>query len=193
MEVNHYEDIIGVVPTADVVEGRWGITTSHTFSNDFGSDTDLPGFRVPATAAEAKNARWVITWPVDNRAYPAVLSYPSMTYALRQGGWDQAANMPAALTLYGTNPANQEGLTIPSGFKSLAFRGGKFTVPSGCYVYSAGIATPGSPVGVCDTSSESASLAGKLKYIATFDASTCIGWVHEYESATGKLTVTVTE
>jgi len=193
MEIRHYEDIKGVVPTADVVEGRFGLLTSHSWDNDFGSDTDLPGFKVPATAAEATVARWCITWPVDNRQFPAALAYPKLSYSLRVGGFDQTANLPASLTLYGTNPANQEGLTIPSGYKSLAFRGGYFTLPSGCYIWNANLATPGTLVAVADTNTDGAGTAGKIKYEASMDADQVVGEVYRYDSTTGRLTVRITE
>ena len=62
MEINRFEDVLGVVTIADVVEGRFGVLTSHSESYDFGSRSDLPGFKVPATAEEAKRAKFVITW-----------------------------------------------------------------------------------------------------------------------------------
>lgn len=189
MEIRHYDNIYGVVVLENTTEGRFGLLTSHSYDNDFGSDVDLPAFKVPATAAEAKNARYLVTWAVENRKFPAVLSYPSMEFSLRYGGFDQAANLPATLTLYGTNPANQEGVIIPSGWHALAFKGGTFTIPSGGYIYNASLATPGSPIGVADTASDGAGTAGKLKYVATYDADTCIGRVYSYDSTTGKLTV----
>ena len=48
MEINKLgEQIIGVVPTADVVEGKFGLLGTHSWSWDFGSGPDLPGFHVP--------------------------------------------------------------------------------------------------------------------------------------------------
>lgn len=191
MEIRHYENIYGVIVVTDTTEGRFGVLTSHAFSNDFGSDTDLPAFKIPATAEEAKQARYLVTWPVENRKFPAVLSYPSMAFSLRYGGFDQAANLPATLTLYGTNPANQEGVTIPSGWHALAFKGGTFTLPSGAYVYNAGLTIPGAAVAVADTASDNANDAGKIKYAATYSADTSIGRVYNYDATTGKLTVIV--
>ena len=49
MEINEFEDVLGVMPVEDIVEGRFVLFTSHTFSNDFGSDTDLPGVDFRAT------------------------------------------------------------------------------------------------------------------------------------------------
>lgn len=189
MEIRHYEEILGVVTTADVVEGRFGLLTSHTFSADFGSQTDLPGFKVPSSADEAKLARYAITWPVDNRQYPQIVSQPQISWSLRYGGFDQAANLPATVTLRATNPANQESLTIPSGTSALGFRGGIITVPSGCYVWNAALATPGSPVSVAYAGGNN----GKLTYTTPYDATTCIGHVHDYVAATGRLTVILDE
>jgi hypothetical protein len=185
MEINHYEEIMGVVTTAAVVEGRFGLLTT----NSVDSTSDLPGFKVPSTSDEAKLARYVITWPVDNRQYPQYVGLPQISWSLRAGGFDQATNLPASVTLRATNPANQESLTIPSGTRSLAFQGGIFTVPSGCYVWNAALATPGSPVSVAYTGGNE----GKLTYTATYDATTCIGKVHNYVAATGRLTVNIDE
>lgn len=185
MEINHYGDtILGVVPTADVVEGRMVLLTSHSFSYDFGSRTDLPGAKVPATAAEAIRARYVITFAVDNRATPIYQPVPSFSYALRAGGWDQASNVPFSATVYLTQPGHQEGLTIPSGTPSLAFGEGIYTVPSGAYVYSADIETPGFPLTVADTATDGAGSAGKLKA----DATSPVAEVVRFDSATDKLT-----
>ncbi len=187
MEINEYEKIIGVVPTADVVEGLMGLLTSHTWDNDFGSDTDLPGFKVPATADEAKSARYMITWRVNNMQFPAPLAYPAVSFSLRQG-FDHASNFPVALTLYGTNPAAQNCLTIPSGYKSLAFNEGRFTVPSCAYIYNAAFLTPGSPLEVANTAEDGAD-AGKLKYLAVYEADRTVGRVYHYDATTALLTV----
>jgi hypothetical protein len=64
-----------------------------------------------------------------------------------------------------------------------------FTVPSGLYVWNANLATPGAPVSVAYSGGNE----GKLTYTATYDASTCIGKVHNFVSATGRLTVEVDE
>lgn len=189
MEINRFEDVLGVVTIADVVEGRFGVLTSHSESYDFGSRSDLPGFKVPATAEEAKRAKFVITWAVDNRETPIMEPTPSFTFAQR-GGWDQTANAPFSTTVYLTHPGNQEGLTIPSGTPALAYTEGTFTLPSGAYVYSANIIVPGAALIVADTASDSASDAGKLKYTASMAAGV-VGFTERYDSATGKLTVRI--
>ena len=188
MEINQFEEVLGVIPTADVVEGRFVVLTSHSFSNDFGSETDLPGAKVPATAEEAKRAIYCITWKVDNRQTP-IYAVPSMSFAVR-GGFDQSANAPFSTTVYLTHPGNQEGLTIPSGTSALAYTDGLFTLPSGSYVYSANIIVPGAALIVADTASDGAGEAGKPKYTASMAAGV-IGETYRYDSTTGKLIIKV--
>lgn len=189
MEINRFEDVLGVMPTADVVEGRFVVLTSHTFSADFGSQTDLPGAKVPATAEEAKRAKYVITWAVDNRPTPIMTPMPSFVFAER-GGWDQSQTIPFSTTVYLTHPGNQEGLTIPSGTAALAYTEGTFTFPSGAYVYSSDIIVPGAAIIIADTASDGAPSAGKPKYTATFAAGV-IGVTERYDSTTGRLTIRV--
>lgn len=190
MEIRGFnKEIVGVITTADVVEGRLGLLTTHTFSHDFGSREDLAGFKVPATAEEAKRARYIITWAVDNREYPAFLPIPSVEWAER-GGWSKAQTHPFSATIYLTNPGNKEGLTISSGTPALAFGKGVYTVPSGCYIDHNDIIKVGSAVVVANTADDSTD-AGKLKYAETYDADTCIGKVREYDSTTGRLTIQI--
>lgn len=188
MEINEFEDVLGVMPVEDVVEGRFVLFTSHSFSSDFGSDTDLPGVKLPDTAEEAKRARYCLTWKVDNRQTP-IYAVPSFAFAER-GGWNQAANAPFSTTVYLTHPGNQESLTIPSGTSALAYTEGTFTIPSGQYVYSADIIVPGAAIIVADTASDSAGDAGKPKYTASA-AVGVIGETRRYDSVTGALTIRV--
>lgn len=190
MEINKYEEILGVVTTADVTEGKFGVLTSHSFSNDFGSMTDLPGWKVPATAEEATRATNLISFPVDNRPYPQLLPIPSYAWSLRQG-FGNANNVPFTATMYITNPANQENVTIPSGTAALAFQGGVFTIPSGQYVYSASLQTPGALVQVCNTAEDTTD-AGKLKYLAT-KSYRAVGIVRHFDATTARLTVEIEE
>jgi len=167
MEINHYGDtILGVIPTEDIVEGRMVLLTSHTFDYDYGSKVDVPGCKLPDTTDEAIRARYCITFAQDNRSLPLYQPQPAFSYALRYG-FDQAANAPFAATVYLTKPGKQEGLTIPSGQASLAFGEGIYTVPSGAFVYSAEVEVPGNPLDVCDTATDGAGEAGKLKYGTT--------------------------
>jgi hypothetical protein len=187
MEINKLgEQIQGVVPTADVVEGKFGLLTTHVWSYDWGSLTDLPGWKVPATAEEANRARWIITWPVDERPTPIYASVPSRTWGTR-GGFGQAVQTPFAATVYLTHQGNQESLTIPSGYPSLAFLEGIFTVPTVCYIANVNLHNVGANVIVANTAEDGAD-AGKLKYQAALDARV-VGTVRYYDSTTGKLTV----
>ena len=184
MEINHYGDtVMGVVLTADTVEGRMVLLTAHSWSKDFGSQSDLPGAKVPATAAEAIRARYCITWEQDNRATPIYLPNPAYSFALRQG-WDQAQNAPFAATVYLTHPGVQEGLTIPSGSNAVAFGEGIYTVPSGAYIWSADVEVPGNPLDVADTATDGAAFAGMLHYGTTSP----VAEVYHFDTATSKLT-----
>lgn len=189
MEINRFEDVIGVVTQADTVEGRFVVLVSNTMGGAFiNVDADLPGARVPATAEEAKRAKFCLTWAVDNRQAPLV-NYPSTTWDLR-GGWVNSTQGPLSTTMWLSHPGNQEGQTIPSGYKSLAYTEGTFTLPSGAYVDSSNIKVPGAAIIVADTASDGAGSAGKPKYTATMAAGV-IGFTEAYDSATGRLTIRV--
>ena len=188
MEINMYEEITGVVTTADVVDGRFGVFTTHIHDVNYGSLTDLPGFKVPATAEEAKNARQLVTWAVDNRPYPAVLPLPSYDFQLRRG-FGSAANTPFSATMYITNPAYHESSTIPSGVGALAFGKGTYTLPSGQFIYNAGLLNPGALVQVANTAEDTTD-AGKLKYLATM-SDRKVGTVRRFNTTTGSLTVDI--
>lgn len=184
MEINDYGDIIlGAVATEDIVENRIGLLTSHSWSRDFGSQTDLPGVKLPTTSTEAAKARYLIAFEQDNRSTPIYQPQPTST-SYNRYGFDESANAPFSATVYLTHPGNQEGQTIPSGSGCLAFGEGIYTVPSGSYIYNANIATPGCFLTVADTASDSAGDRGKLKYSAT----AAFAEVVRYDSTTGRLT-----
>jgi len=188
MEINKYTDIIGVVATENITEGRMVLLTSHSYNYDFGSKTDLPGVKLPATAAEALKAKYIVTWPVNNSNAEGQIKMfvpqPSMSYSLRRGGWDQAVNVPFSATAYLTWPGNQNNVTIPSGYQALAFDRGVFTVPSGQFVYNASMLVPGSNLEVLNTADDTAAFAGMLAY----NASGTIGVVERFDTSTWSLT-----
>ncbi len=190
MEINHYGDtILGVVLTEDAVEGRMVLLTSHTFDNDFGSQTDLPGVKLPDDATEAGLARYCLSWEKNNNSLPIYQPNPSLpNYSMRYG-FDQATNMPFNPTLvYLAHPSVIDAcLTIPSGSSALAFGEGIYTVLSGCYIYSANLAVPGATLDVANTDEDGASDAGKLMYGTTAPVAQTI----RYNSTTGALTFKV--
>jgi hypothetical protein len=188
MEINEFEDVLGVIPVEDVVEGRFVLLCAQTFTYDFGSLTDLPGVKLPDTADESKKARYILTWKVDNRSIP-IYAVPSFTYAQR-GGWDQTANTPFSTTVYVTHPGNQNCLTIPSGASSLAYTEGTFTVCSGCYIDSAEIKVVGANIIIANTAEDGAGDAGKPKYQAAMD-DRVMGHTRFYNSTNGALTIRV--
>lgn len=169
MEINKYTDIMGVVVTEDIPEGRMVLMTGHSQSIDFGSQVDLPGVKLPDDSTEAGFAKFCVTWPVNNANAEGPIKMfiptPSFDWALRHGGWDQAANVPFSATVHLTYPGHKEGVTIPSGFQALAFDRGVFTVPSGAFVYSADL-VPGAPLEVLNEGDDGAGEAGKLAYNA---------------------------
>jgi len=167
MEINHYGDtILGVVAAENIVEGRMVLLTSHSFSRNFGSQTDLPAVKLPDNSTEAVRARYCVTFAQDNRATPFYYPQPAFSYALRYG-FDRSANAPFSATVYLTHPNVQEGLTIPSGEDCLAFGEGIYTVPSGAYIYSAQLEIPGMPLVVANNGDDGAGQGGKLKYGAS--------------------------
>jgi len=183
MEINKYTDIVGVVATEAIVEGRMVVITNAGASHDFGSRTDLPGIKLPANSTDAAKAKFVSAFALDNRQTP-LLTYPSNTYALRRGGWDQDAQTPFNTDVYVTHPGNMSTpQTIPSGELALALDRGVFTVTSGNFVYSADL-TPGANLSVCNTEDDGADDSGKLQY----DASGTIGTVEYFDSTNFTLT-----
>lgn len=192
MEINRFEDVIGLVPQANTVEGRLVVLVANAMGGAFiNVDADLPGARVPATAEEAKRAKFVLTWAVDNRVSP-IVNYDSLrTNFDFRGGFVNSQRGPlTGLTMWLTHPGNQDGTTIPSGYKALGYTEGTFTFPSGAYIYSAGIIVPGAAIIVADTASDGAGEAGKPKFTATMAAGV-IGFTEDYDAASNRLTIRV--
>lgn len=183
MEINKYTDIVGVVTTEAIVEGRMVLLTSHALTHDFGSREDLMGVKLPDTSAEAAKAKFCIAFALDNRPTPLVNDYPAYPYAIR-GGFDQSANVPFTASVYLTHPGNMTvPQTVASGQLALAFDKGVFTVTSGNFVYSADLVA-GAPLGVADTATDGEAEAGKLKY----DAAGTIAVVERFDSTNMLLT-----
>lgn len=189
MEIRKYQEIMGVQLNEDIAEGRMVVVEANTNpTHDFGSYADLPGVAVPATADEALNARYCLTWPVNNSnaegAIKLMIPTPSFEWTLRRGGWDQSSNVPFSTEVYLTYPGHQDGVTIPSGWLGLAFAQGVFKVKSGQYAHSADLEVPGAKLEVLNTADDTASEAGKLAY----SASGTIAVVEQYDSSDGSLT-----
>ena len=163
MEINHYGDtLLGLVLQEDVVEGRMLLLTTNVHSRNFGSQSDLPGAKLPDNATEASRAKFCVAFEQDNRSLPLYQPHPSFDWALRYG-FDQDANAPFSATVYLTHPGVQVGQTIPSGQGAVGFGDESIiTVPSGAYVYSAEIAVPGTYLEVANTNDDGAGSAGKL-------------------------------
>jgi hypothetical protein len=191
MQINRFEDVLGVIPTEDIVEGRFVLLTEQSFSYDFGSREDVVGVKLPDTADEATRCKFCITWAVTNVPAPMMLVPPALDQGARRGGWSETANTPiTGQTIYLTYPGYTEGATIPSGLPSLVYTEGTFTIPLGGYVADADIIKPGAGIKIADTDSDSAGDAGKPKYCAT-NAVGMIGYTERYDSTTGALTIRV--
>ena len=172
MEINKYTDIMGVIVVMAIPEGRMVLLTENTPGGyDFGSRLDLPGVKLPKNTTEAALAKFCVTWPVNNAnaegAIRMFIPTPSFDWALRRGGWDQAANVPFSATVHLTYPGHKEGVTIPSGFQALAFDRGVFTVPSGHFAYNTALEIPGAPLEVLNIDDDTLAEAGKLAYNAS--------------------------
>lgn len=190
-EIKHYGDtLFGVVAQEDIVEGRMVLLTSNVFSRNFGSQTDLPGVKLPDTSAEAAKAFYCVLFEQDNRSLPLYQPHPTFgSWTLRQG-WEQNANAPFDAKVFITKPGQQEGNTIPSGSGCVAFGDEAImSVPSGAYIHSADLETPGATLVVANTADDSAADAGKLKYGTTNP----VAKVHEYNSTTKRLVFRIVE
>ena len=86
MEINRFEDVIGVRVVEDITEGRFVVLTSHNLGGSFMNvDADVPGAKLPDTAEEATRAEFCITFAVDNRPTP-IVDWPQTEWDER-GGW----------------------------------------------------------------------------------------------------------
>lgn len=186
MEINKMSDVMGVIANEDITESRFVLVTPNACDTvDFGSQSDLPGVKLPRTSTEAARARYVITWPVPYQTVPLYVATPALSYSLRRGGFDQTGNLPMTdTTIYLTWPGQQHGVTIPSGYLALAFGQGVFTLPSGHWVDSAAMRLAGNPFTVSNYEDHGTD-AGKPRYSTTNVA----GYVRRYDSATDDLEV----
>lgn len=186
MEINHYGDtVMGAVAMEALVEGRMVLLAAHTFSTDFGSQTDLPGARLPDSVAEAAKARYIVKFAQDNRSLPIYQPQPAFAFALRYG-FDQGENAPFAATVYITHPGVQLGRTIPSGANLVLYGEGIYTLASGEYVGAAALQIPGATMTVCNGWDDGAN-SGKLKSSAT----NIVAEVIRYNAANDDLTVKI--
>ncbi|MGQ9844335.1 MAG: hypothetical protein ACUVRK_12355 [Spirochaetota bacterium] len=178
MIINKLDDAFGVVTTEDIQEGRMVLFTSHSQSYNFGGLEDLPGVKMPTSATEAAQAKYVLGFAQTNEQ-PPIIHPAGYNYALRYG-FDKPDNTPFSATVYTTNPSVQEGLTVPANSVAVAYGGGVFTVPSGAFVYSSSLTTPGAGLTVEYTGTDK----GKLKY----GTSNLVAEVVHFDSSTFKLT-----
>ncbi len=190
MEINNFDQVIGFVAQANTVEGRFVLMVANSMGGLFmNTQTDLPGCRVPATPDEATRAKFCLTWAVDNRQSPLVMSYPHPVWDMR-GGWVNSSAGPITPTMYLTHPGNQNSMTIPSGTECLGYTEGTFTLPSGQYVDSIAIRVPGAAIVIADVATDGAADAGKPKVSAS-GVYGVIGYTEIWDSSDASLTIRV--
>ena len=193
-EIRKFTDIIGVVLTRDIVDGRVGLivdagTTGTSPYSNYGLRGDLPGVKLPTTSAEGLLARYVIKWAKDNRPTPLYYPMPYYSWVVRNQGFETGQSSPdgrnlpmTSTTVYLVHPQVQEGITIPSGELGLAYAGGVFTFYSGELVDSTNL-VPGAPVGI------EATTGGADQGKPQYDASGVFGVVEQYDSTGPTVTV----
>lgn len=186
MEINRFEDVIGGVAQEDIVEGRFVVMVENEMGGDFMNvDADLPGFKRPSTAEEAKRAKFCITWAVDNREAP-IVDWPKTAFDFRGGFVNGTQGPLTGVKMWLTHPGNQESQTIPSGYKALGYTEGTFTLPSGQFVDSTDIKVPGCAIMIEHSGAD----AGKPKAQTTL-AVGYIGFTEDFDPATYRLTIRV--
>ena len=195
MEIRKYLDIEGVVVVEDIVEGRMVLFTENTAADlapgadQFGSQADLPGVKLPEDEAEANEATFALTWPVSNATVQdpirLFITAPSFDFALRRG-FDQAENIPFNADVHLTWPGNKEGVVIPEGYQGLAFARGVFRVLSGQFVPSAAVEIVGTNLSVANTADDGAGESGKLQEQSGSEVTVAI--VQQFNDTDGSLT-----
>ena len=114
MRFRKIADSIGAVAVADIVEGRMCIIVDHSQDVNYGSQVDLVGCRVPATANESLEALYLAAFSVVQQDPPIYVSYPANPGNMRKG-FNGASNLPFNADVYTTAPSMLQGRTIPSG------------------------------------------------------------------------------
>ena len=192
MEIRKFSDIIGVVTTEAIYEGRFVLLVpALANSSPFGLEEDLAGVKMPTSGGEAALAKYVLGWAMDNRPLPLLDPMPAYNWIVRNYGFEAGQRNPnsdntpiTGATLYLSYPSQQHmPLEIPSGYKALAYAGGVYTFPSGTFVDSANIKIVGNLIAVEAT--DGGADQGKPQY----DASGTIGVVEEFNTTDYSVTI----
>lgn len=191
MEIRKFSDIIGVITTEAMVEGRCVLlTNAPAYTGIWGLHADVAGVKLPTSAGEAGQAKYVLGWAMDNRPTPIMYPMDAYNYIVRNQGFEAGQRSPdqdtgtvmTGKSIYLTTPSVTEDLTIPSGVKALAYGGGIYTFPSGSFVYSADLENVGATVTVTYNAGAD---RGKPKY----DASGTFGVVEQWDATNFAVTV----
>lgn len=174
MHVSVLSDVVkGAIVATDIVEGLAVTLTNSGVVNGF--QTDLPF----ATVADSGATNiYVVAAAPDNFPRPVDLrQYRAGWYAVMGRADGDFSEPVETVTRYNVGISNLYNPTIPSGFLVNVHRGGRYTVPSACYVDSDGIKVPGNFVEV--------GAGGKWQYTA--DRTNAVGEVVEYRADTAEL------
>lgn len=191
MEIRKFSDIIGVITTRAIVEGRCVLLTeAPDYAGVWGIDGDLAGVDLPTSYVEAQQAKYVLGWPMDNQPTPFIYPQDAYNYIVRNQGFESGQRSPnsdtgtpmTGKTIYLTTPSVTAGLTIPSGYKALAYAGGVYTFPSGSFVHTDDIEDVGATITVQFT-------AGDDRGKPMFHASGVFGIVEQWDSTAYAVTI----
>jgi len=196
MEIRKYLDIVGVVCTEAIQEGRMVRLTARGTAGlvNFGGGDDLPGVEYPNTEAEANQATYCVTWPVYNQNFEGgirmVVPQPGQDdelFALRRGFGGSGSDTPPLdpTAVYLTYPGHTNGVTIPMGNQALAFARGVFKVFSGQYLYQPLMEQVGQALSVANSDDDGGD-AGKLQVQS--GSETVIAYVEHFDGSDSSLT-----
>lgn len=175
MHVSVRSDVVkGGILASDILEGLAVKLSDSGVWN--GVQQNIPTIRL----ADATNAPvYVLEAAPDNFPRPVDLRQYRATWNTTQGREDADFSEPLeTVTRYNVGISNLDNPTVPSGFLGLAHRGGRYTVPSTCYVDSSGIKVPDNYIEVGSD--------GKWAYTAS--RTNAVGQVVEFDYATNNLT-----
>ncbi len=186
VEINKYTDVRPVLATEAIPEGRMVLITTHSESIDFGSWEDLVGIKLPDNATEAREARWVALFAVDNRSIPIYEPYPVLGQGTQRRGWSADQNVPFDAAVHLTPPGNKKFGTIIANTPALAYGQGEFTIYSGGFVANASLVA-GVFVEALNAADDTAAEAGKLGFTTT--KADAVGTVISYDSTALELVI----
>lgn len=168
MELKKFSDNRPALATQAIPEGRMVLLTSHSEDHNWGSWSDLVGLKLPANGTEARRARYVAGFPVEQRPAPFYEPQPSAGQGSQRYGWSEGPNVPFSATVHVTPPGNTKFGVILEGRPAIAWGQGEFLVYSGAFVPDSGL-EPGALLEALNVADDTLAEAGKLNLTVTAD------------------------